>query len=70
MASCVPIYVEIVDIDSKTAQKILERYELLDELAKSLGIPPELLENGDEIARNITKYVDSDGIAQNIVERF
>ena len=60
MASCVPIYVEIVDIDSKTAQKILERYELLDDLAKSLGIPPELLEKGDEMIEKVEDRLGHD----------
>ena len=66
MAEYIPIYTDITELGSDLAQKMFVRYELLEDLAKSMGIPPELLENGDEIARNITKYVDSDGIAQNV----
>jgi len=51
MASYVPIYVEIVEMDSKVSRKILARYELLEELAETVGIPFELWPRESDLDR-------------------
>ena len=46
MAEYVMIYTDITPIDSNLEQKVFVRYQLLDELAQSMGIPAHLLAKG------------------------
>jgi hypothetical protein len=71
MPNYVPIYAEIVDMDSQMAQKVLARYELLDELAEIVGIPPELWPRESDLdrlalyAQNIALEVDGSEGSEN-----
>ncbi len=65
MAEYVRVYKDITDPESEFNRKVFVRWQMFDDLARSMGIPAKYFEKGSKLENTVDKTVESQDSATN-----